>query len=603
MRFLDENGAKLGAARFERIGGAVQAGGAFGHTEGIPRGLRCLRALHGLRDRGRISQRHRGHRRGRDRGEVRRTRRAASQIDPARIHARSAIQLRRRRQRGGIAQLQGRGEQIDHRDRRIGQLMHEGGIGAVFEQTPHQVGEQIAMRADRRIDAAGDRRVGQHFAIHALAHAVQALHLERRAGGVREFEHGGDGARVVRSELRIDVRRGREQAPRTREIRQIGVMLVGEDRIAVEPEFLRALDLGVPIRALDQPHHQAHAMLARKRRHGIDDLGRARLVGLHREAEAAPMRMRARDVREQGFEDIERKLQSLAFFGIDGQVDARLRAEVDQAHQARQEHLEHLRALRFFIARMQGRELDRHTIGRFWRRGPHAAGHALDRRAIRFEIALGIGLGACAFAEHVVRKAQIGLGLARRCGFALRIGNGLAEHELPAEQLNGAHRGRNHGLRAQALEQTGLAAIGRQQFFRQRDRIGRQGRDPGMFASLEVEGRAAELVGGQRDRSLGIGHPQQGLGQPHQGQAFGFGNRIFLEQGFHGPERRRMAAHFANPGRGTRNDALPIEGRGDFVEQALHDGGFVAHRQGQARRQRGQGGSGGSVHGPPERAD
>ena len=42
-------------------------------------------------------------------------------------------------------------------DRRlvVGQAVDEGGVGAVFEQPAHQIGEQILMAADRRIDAAG----------------------------------------------------------------------------------------------------------------------------------------------------------------------------------------------------------------------------------------------------------------------------------------------------------------------------------------------------------------------------------------------------------------------------------------------------------------
>ena len=38
-------------------------------------------------------------------------------------------------------------------DRMIGQLVDEGGIGAIFEQAADQIGEQFAMLADRRVDA------------------------------------------------------------------------------------------------------------------------------------------------------------------------------------------------------------------------------------------------------------------------------------------------------------------------------------------------------------------------------------------------------------------------------------------------------------------
>ena len=47
-------------------------------------------------------------------------------------------------------------------------------------------------------------------------------------------------------------------------------------------------------------------------------------------------------------------------------------------------------------------------------------------------------------------------------------------------------------------------------------------------------------LGGEGDRGFGVRHPQQRLRQAHQGQAFGTGDGIFLEQAFHGPERRRV---------------------------------------------------------------
>ena len=56
---------------------------------------------------------------------------------------------------------------------RIGGDRDERGIGAVLQEPPHQISEQIAMAADRRIDAAG--RVGQfreQRGVERLAHAV-----------------------------------------------------------------------------------------------------------------------------------------------------------------------------------------------------------------------------------------------------------------------------------------------------------------------------------------------------------------------------------------------------------------------------------------------
>ena len=69
-------------------------------------------------------------------------------------------------------------------------------------------------------------------------------------------QDGGERLRVVGGELRKDrVRRG-EQFARAGEIGDVGMDLAGEDRKAVEPVDLGALDLRVPVGALDQPDHQ-----------------------------------------------------------------------------------------------------------------------------------------------------------------------------------------------------------------------------------------------------------------------------------------------------------------------------------------------------------
>ena len=65
------------------------------------------------------------------------------------------------------------------RRRVIGEPVDEGGVGAVLQQPAHEVSQQIAMAADRRIDAARlAEALGPHdFAVQRLAHAVEPLKL------------------------------------------------------------------------------------------------------------------------------------------------------------------------------------------------------------------------------------------------------------------------------------------------------------------------------------------------------------------------------------------------------------------------------------------
>ena len=129
------------------------------------------------------------------------------------------------------------------------------------------------MAADRRIDPA--RRIGQfgqQRLVERLAHAVQALELVAR-DAARLLDHGGDGERVVGGELRIDVAARRQQPAHAGDVAEVGHRLAGEHRIVGEPAFLRALDLGVPVGALDQPHHQAAVERLRRCDHPVDHVG------------------------------------------------------------------------------------------------------------------------------------------------------------------------------------------------------------------------------------------------------------------------------------------------------------------------------------------
>jgi hypothetical protein len=220
----------------------------------------------------------------------------------------------------------------------------------------------------------------------------------------------------------------------------------------------------------------------------------------------------------------------------------------------------HALALGVLVAGEERGELDRDAVAAF---RPHR-GVALaprdggDRVQVAGLVALGIGLGAGALAQHVVGKAQLRLGLALLVGLGLGLLDGAAQHELPAQQLDGAHRGRHHAARAQPGQQAaGFARLG-QELLRHGQRGGRQAGQHAAAAVTGAEVGPAELVGRQGHRGLHIGHPQQGLGQAHQGQALGAGDGVLAQQRLHGPEGRRVGAHRLHPGRG-RDGRRPVQ--------------------------------------------
>ncbi len=199
------------------------------------------------------------------------------------------------------------------------------------------------------------RDIPGNLAVYPLAHAVQALHLERSTVCTRHLRDRGDRAGVVRRELRVQMRRVTEQRVCAREIRDVGVALVRVDRVTRQSELLRALDLAVPVRALDEPHHEAQPPVFGDARHFVHQRKRTRLVRLHRESEAAPTGVMRRDAPGERIDQVERQLEAVALFGVDRQVEVGPRSRFDELPHARQQLGHHARALRLLVARKQRR--------------------------------------------------------------------------------------------------------------------------------------------------------------------------------------------------------------------------------------------------------
>ena len=349
VRLLDEQAAELGQPRIERIGGAAQCGGALGQRHAVPAREGGVQALHGGVDLVACGLLHRIDARRCHRAQQRLALREAGEVRAGRVRS-SAVQRLGHRLPWLLRRRQGRGEQRLHVDLRVGELVHEGRVGAVLQQPAHQVGQQVAVLADRGVDAHRHIAAAHHLAVDRLAHAVQALHLELRAARLAHVQDRGDGAGIVAGELRIDHLAMPDERAGTREVGDVGVVLVGEHRVAGQAQLLRTLDLAVPVGALDQAHHEAQAVRSCDARDLVDHLQRPRLVGLHRQTEAAPLRVRLRDARGQRLENVEREFEAVALLGIDGQVHVGARRGLDELPHARQQLGEDALALRHFVA-------------------------------------------------------------------------------------------------------------------------------------------------------------------------------------------------------------------------------------------------------------
>ncbi len=316
-------------------------------------------------------------------------------------------------------------------DRRVDDAVDERAVGAVLEQPPHEVGEQRLVRADRRVDAAGaiELRLADDLVVDALAHSVQALELVLRVAGQRVDRR--DRERVVGRELRIDRVRCREHRLRAGEIGDVGVHLAREDRVAGEAVDLRALDLAVPVRALDEPHHQAPPVLrARARRSSRSSAARASGRPGRRSPGRPSRRATARAASAR--EEVEREFEAVGLLGVDGEADVvalrELRERDERGASSRDTRSRCARA----EARMQRRELHRDARAGDDAAPGRRAADRVDRGFVRGEVAPRVRGRHRRLAQHVVGER-----VAARLALA-RVGDRLVDRaagdELPAQE-------------------------------------------------------------------------------------------------------------------------------------------------------------------------
>ena len=418
------------------------------------------------------------------------------------------------------------------------------------------------MAAHGRIDAAGagQRAFGgraRHLCVQRLAHAVQALELVLAAvvAAAHSLGHvvdAGQRLRVVRGELGVD-RIGRiQQLARAGQVAHVRIDLARIDRVAGLAAFLGALDLAVPIGALDQPHHQAAAAAAGQVHQVVQHLRAALLIGLHHEAYAVPALERGR--RAQRLQQVQRQLQPVGLFGVDVHADVVLLGHLGQPQHARQQLGHHTLVLRAAVARVQGRQLDGDARPLEDAAPVGCRANRVDGLLVGLQVALCVGIGGGRLAQHVVAVAKALLFIGAAVG--QRLGDVLARHELLAHQLHGAvHALADQGLAALAdharqRRRQVLLAAGGCELARQHQAPGRRVHEQrGRAAHMGTPVALADLVADQRIARGTVGNAQQRLGQAHQRHAFLAGQGKLLHQRRHAAAGRRIAQALYQPGR------------------------------------------------------
>ena len=470
--------------------------------------------------------------------------RFVAQVQPVRI-APVGIEVGRQRDqvvpRAGMRhrrhQIHRIGDHLLDRHGRVGDPVDEAAVRAIFQQAAHQIRQQRLMRAHRRIDAARPVQLlrAHHLLVQRLAHAVQALELIIADREIRPGEMIDAAQRlgVMRGELREDAVARRQQLAGAGDIGDVGMQLARIDGEIGQALDLRALDLGIPIGAFHQPHHDAPIAAPRQIDDPVDDEGAALAIALHHEAQAVPAgKLR---IGRQAFQQVERQFQPVGFLGIDVEADVVALGQQRQLLHGRQQFAHHAVRLRADIARVQRRQFDRNARPRIDAPPGRRLADGVDRSLIIGIIAPGVGGRGRRLAQHVIAVGKaLGFHLPRALQ---RFLDGFAGHELLAHhahrQVDAAPDHRLARARDQPRQRRAQPAI-----VDAADQLARHHQAPGggideqrlLAAQMRSPVAVGDLVADQRIARGRIGNAQQRLGQAHQRHPFLAGQRIFLHQ-------------------------------------------------------------------------
>ena len=189
--------------------------------------------------------------------------------------------------RVGCVGLRQCGERIgDERFERhlgVGDLVHERGVGAVLEEAPHQVGQELVVAAHRCVDAADNpilvSALSEQGVVERVAHSQKLLELELAVPG--KFEDRRDRPAVVGGEGGVDSLGCRKQLGSAGDVGDVGSGLAREDRVIRHAELLCALHLAVPVSPLHEANGKATLFRAAECDQPLADGERAFLICLN----------------------------------------------------------------------------------------------------------------------------------------------------------------------------------------------------------------------------------------------------------------------------------------------------------------------------------
>ena len=171
----------------------------------------------------------------------------------------------------------------------VDNLVYKGAVGPVFQQAAHQVRQQVFVGTNRSVDTARHLAVFQYLVVQRFTHTVQALELKLVPAQVfRQFQYRRHRVGVMGSKLRVNPIRHAQQLASAGQVRHVTAGLAGKHREAVQAHHLGALDLGIPVGAFYQSHHDAAVEFFRQGIQPVQGLGSPLREGLDHHAKAVP---------------------------------------------------------------------------------------------------------------------------------------------------------------------------------------------------------------------------------------------------------------------------------------------------------------------------
>ena len=89
-------------------------------------------------------------------------------------------------------------------NRGVDNLIYKARVCTVFQQAPDQIGQQIAVFANRRVNSAGCFVFFMHNVMQCLTHSVKTLKLEPVVIFLSHVQDGSDCVGIMRGELWVN---------------------------------------------------------------------------------------------------------------------------------------------------------------------------------------------------------------------------------------------------------------------------------------------------------------------------------------------------------------------------------------------------------------